>query len=423
MTEGHWILLVGNGSHRNRGCEAIVKGTMKILRAQFGDGLAVRAGVYGDPNDIDDDARGNGDKAIRSFGLRAAAPRWSGPWIASKLNERLGTGFAGLHSPLLPHIAGAAVAMEMGGDNYSLDYGIPRLFLEMDRFLMNRKVPVVVWGASIGPFDKEPSFAPEMFSHLRKLAGLLVRETATQEYLERNGVSRNVQLVADPAFLMDPVTVPPDRLGFAIPGGAIGLNLSPLIAKYFVKTDRAVWELSDEDLAPWIDFSSEVVRTIVSSTGRTVVLIPHVSSPVHCCDDFWFLDAVRRKVADTGCREVLCVSHPLSAAELKSVIASCAVFCGARTHATIAAFSSCVPTLSFGYSMKARGINQDILGHLNYCLDAKTLSLNQVRDSVSDLLAHEQDIRGLLQSRIPVIQERAWSAGAVLKNILEDQPL
>jgi polysaccharide pyruvyl transferase WcaK-like protein len=260
-----------------------------------------------------------------------------------------------------------------------------------------------------------------MFSHLSSLAGVLVRETATREYLERHGVSHNVHLVADPAFLMDPIPVTADRLGFTIPPGAIGLNLSPLLAKYFVKTDRPVWDMTDGDLTPWIDFSAEVVRTVISSTGRTVVLIPHVSSPVHSCDDFWFLDAVKRKVANEGRRDVLCVSTLLSAAELKSVIASCAVFCGARTHATIAALSSGVPTLSFGYSMKARGLNQDIFDHLDYCLDARALSMSLIRDSVVALLAHEREIRRALECRIPVIQERAWSAGPILKGILENR--
>ncbi len=34
----------------------------------------------------------------------------------------------------------------------------------------------------------------------------------------------------------------------------------------------------------------------------------------------------------------------------------------ARTHATIAAYSSCVPTLVVGYSIKARGIAKDLFG-------------------------------------------------------------
>ena len=35
---------------------------------------------------------------------------------------------------------------------------------------------------------------------------------------------------------------------------------------------------------------------------------------------------------------------------------------GARTHATIAAYSTCVPTVVFGYSVKSIGIAKDIFG-------------------------------------------------------------
>ena len=48
--------------------------------------------------------------------------------------------------------------------------------------------------------------------------------------------------------------------------------------------------------------------------------------------------------------------------EMKGFIARCRFFVGARTHATIAAYSSCVPTLVVGYSVKAGGLQRDLLG-------------------------------------------------------------
>ena len=41
---------------------------------------------------------------------------------------------------------------------------------------------------------------------------------------------------------------------------------------------------------------------------------------------------------------------------IKGYISRCELFIGARTHATIAAYSTGVPTLVLGYSVKARGI-------------------------------------------------------------------
>ena len=48
---------------------------------------------------------------------------------------------------------------------------------------------------------------------------------------------------------------------------------------------------------------------------------------------------------------------------------------GARTHSTIAAYSSDVPTLVIGYSVKSRGIATDLFGsYENYCLPVQELS-------------------------------------------------
>ena len=63
---------------------------------------------------------------------------------------------------------------------------------------------------------------------------------------------------------------------------------------------------------------------------------------------------------DQNPRLVLVEDH--TAPELKFIISKCSFFVGARTHATIAAYSSCVPTLVVGYSVKARGIARDLFG-------------------------------------------------------------
>lgn len=61
------------------------------------------------------------------------------------------------------------------------------------------------------------------------------------------------------------------------------------------------------------------------------------------------------------------------------------MFIGARTHATIAAYSSLVPTLVVGYSVKARGIARDLFGtEKNYVLPVQ-------------LLRKEEDLTGGLQ--------------------------
>ena len=60
--------------------------------------------------------------------------------------------------------------------------------------------------------------------------------------------------------------------------------------------------------------------------------------------------------------------------ELKGYISKCSFFVGARTHSTIAAYSSGVPTLVIGYSVKSRGIATDLFGsYENYVLPVQEL--------------------------------------------------
>ena len=71
---------------------------------------------------------------------------------------------------------------------------------------------------------------------------------------------------------------------------------------------------------------------------------------------------LNRLYEEFGRHERLIPVEDHSAPELKYIISKCRLFVGARTHATIAAYSSGVPTLVVGYSVKARGIARDLFG-------------------------------------------------------------
>lgn len=409
-TDSPSFLLVSVGSYRNRGCEAIVRGTMKILRHEFGAKARACAGIVGSREVVTPQIASEVDPAISAFALTPpGGPRWSLRWCATQANQRFGTAFHPHIKDLKREVRSAAAVLEVGGDNYSLEYGKPVYYIAMDRYLKSLAFPVVLWGASIGPFDADPVFARRMFDHLRSLSGIFVRETDSLNYLRDNGVSENVHLAADPAFVMDPVEPPAKKIGFALPDNAIGINLSPMVA--FHRGQRP----ADVDLNEWLTFCVDLVKA-AAALKRPILLVPHVGSPDPGNDDFALLQAVCKAVADNVSVQVL--PHALSAAELKWIIARCAVFAGARTHSTIAALSSHVPTLSISYSMKAKGITRDVYGHLDQCIHVSELTKENFTEGLRVLIAGEPAIRAHLRSRIPEIQARALAAGAMLRKIL-----
>ena len=139
-------------------------------------------------------------------------------------------------------------------------------------------------------------------------------------------------------------------------------------------------------------------------------------------DDFALLHSLCKVVTGEVTVPIQVLPHGLNAAELKWIIGRCAVFAGARTHLTIAALSSYVPTLSVAYSVKAKGINQDVFGHLNHYIHVSDLTSANFTAGIRDLLNNRESLCGYLHKRIPELQTSALAAGKVLRQLARVEP-
>ena len=108
----------------------------------------------------------------------------------------------------------------------------------------------------------------------------------------------------------------------------------------------------------------------------------------------------------------------MNATQIKYLLSQCRYFIGARTHATIGALSTGVPTISIAYSVKAKGLNKDLFGHNRYVLETPKVSRQTLWESLATLQAEEEDIRALLAERIPLWRERAEVSVKVLQKVL-----
>ena len=102
----------------------------------------------------------------------------------------------------------------------------------------------------------------------------------------------------------------------------------------------------------------------------------------------------------------------LSAAERKSVIGGARLCVASRTHACVAAYSSCVPALAIGYSVKSAGIAAD-LGQEDFVLDAAALDARMLLDAFHSLRRQERTVPETLTVRIP-----AYTRSVVSSEIL-----
>ncbi|MGB9940824.1 polysaccharide pyruvyl transferase family protein [Methanosarcina sp.] len=405
MNERPMFILAGNGPYENRGCEAIVRGTVKILRNHYKDPSFLCLSHFQNHEQFEKQIIKEYDSEVihreTNRNKKMFSPEWACQFIQRKFSEK--KYMRSVYKELFPAINEAEAVLSVGGDNYSLDYGIPRAFTGLDDLVLENKKPMIIWGASVGPFDRVPEYEKYMKKHLQRVNGIFVRESATIEYLEKIGVKDNIYKTADPAFLMDPQEPQPK---IKIEEESIGINLSPLMAKY----------VGDKSLESWINIAAGVLEEVIKRTENKLYLIPHVTIPIS--NDYLFLKQVKEKIKDSEERTVL-IPPIYNASETKWIISKMKVFAGARTHSTIAALSSNVPTLSFGYSVKAKGINKDIFGHDNYCMNPEKLSSKTVADKIENILKESDEIRSHLKISIPKIKNKALLAGQGLQKITE----
>ena len=400
------FILAGNGPYDNRGCEAIVRGTVKIVRHYYDDPTFLCISHFRNDEQFQKQCSEESDNAIIHKRTNPPKKIWTLRGLCNKIQSFVNPIAHKNHTykEMLPYIKEAQAVLSVGGDNYSLDYGIPTLFTDLDDIVIKMKKPMIIWGASVGPFRKNPEYEKYLIGHLHNVTAIFARESSTVEYLTEKGVIDNVFRIADPAFLMDPIK--PKENGLEIEDGAIGINLSPLMSRY----------VTGGDMDKWIEIAAKIISKISESTSRKIYLIPHVTNPSLTENDFIFLKNVMSK-ANYRKNSIVLIPPIYNAAETKWIISQMKIFAGTRTHSTIAALSSCVPTLSIAYSIKAKGIDKDVFGDESYCLNPSDLKSDIIVEKIQDMVDNSSLIEKNLHIKIPEIQKMALLAGKHLYDI------
>ncbi len=403
------FLLVGHAGFWNRGCEAILDTTFRLLREQFGNPTFTVVS-FDWAND-----RLHG-KAWKDVTFRSINPeRWRSPHWYLRLARRLLHLPAGdwrtMHKHLRREYRKADAVLSVGGDNYTTDYSpFPGYYLDVLRYAREQGTKGVIWAASVGPFD-DPGVRKKVVAVLKDTPLITAREPLTIEYLTSLGITTNVRAVADPAFLLEPLPSPA-ALSYSVSGDRkwLGICVSSMLWRY----------ISDGEQRDRSDVLVKFIDWAVEELGFSVLLVPHVvdtrpAAPVDR-NDHLFLTRIRERVKRRDTTAL--VAPSLRASEIKYLITQCRFFIGSRTHSTISALSSGVPTISLSYSMKSRGINRDVLGSEDFVLPISDLSLGRLKEAFGQLLRREDEIRAVLQQRLPTIKDRARKNAQYLAELL-----
>lgn len=304
----------------------------------------------------------------------------------------------------------APLAISIGGDNYCYDNMLSDLRLANSAF--NRKgVRTVLLGCSIEP---ELLKREDIVADLMRYHTIIARESITYEALKDmvkeqdggiEGRKRMPQILCypDPAFTLQKRELPLPE-GFA-EGNTVGINVSPMIQD------------NEKESGITMECYEALIQYIIENTGFQIALIPHVVWARN--DDRKPIHTLYEKFKDTG--RVVEIGDG-SCEELKGYISRCRLFVGARTHATIAAYSSCVPTLVVGYSVKARGIARDLFGQEeHYVLPVQSLrNRDNLVKEFQWLSSREKEIREKLEKKMPDYRNKASETGKEVDRLWEE---
>lgn len=305
------------------------------------------------------------------------------------------------------------LAVSIGGDNYCYDSMLSDLRLTNSAF--NRQgIRTVLLGCSIEPelLQKE-----RIVEDLARYHTIIARESITYDALvklfspnaschtglEKEVGSPRICCYPDPAFTLGKKELPLPE-GF-VQGNTVGINISPMV------------QSSESREGITMENYQDMIQFIIEHTDMQIALIPHVvweqnddRKPLHELHEIFKETGRVVEIEDGTCEE------------LKGYIGRCRMFVGARTHATIAAYSCLVPTLVVGYSVKARGIARDLFGtEDNYVIPVQSLQRPEdLTEGFQWLMNQENAIRGHLEKKMPAYREKAFETGKEVDRLWEE---
>lgn len=378
-------ILYGNGGCGNHGCEAIVRGTYELFKKPL---------IISSEN-IDEDMQYGLEEFCDIYDAKAGSPGKL-EFVKAYMKLKMMGDYTAVDG--LPYLSTirelsdkSTLALSVGGDNYC--YTNQKFYAFLNKAYQDNGVKTVLWGCSIEPeIVKDADVSRDLKSY--KL--IVARESITYKAVKE--IDANVVLAPDPAFFMQAKECELDQRFNN--GNVIGINISPMI-------------LSNEKQsgAAYANYKN-LIEFILRNTNMNIALIPHVVWQQN--DD----RRVLKKLYDDfrhDQRLIMVEDH--KAPELKYIISKCRMFVGARTHSTIAAYSTMVPTLVVGYSVKARGIATDLFGtDEKYVLPVQNLkNEGELTEAFCWMLDNEDKIRNHLKRFIP----NYLNDGKHIRSILE----
>lgn len=371
----------------NRGCEGIAKGTALLLGEP-------KENLVGLCRNVKLDTKLGIDKYVTLQ-----------PYIKYSIFERIVNKICKIchiKSPIplidankyfVSQFSSLDILISTGGD--MMCYGNNQVITTNEQ-AVNQGCKTILWGCSMGP----ENLTPEKEATLRKFSLIYARESLSYDFFKSLGL-KNVVCIPDPAFVLEPETCHlPECFQKS---KVIGVNLS----NYTVGADNL-----DTPFGLQI---KEFISYILEKTDYHLLLIPHVMWDFQ--DDRLLSQVIKNEYKDQPDRISILDSDSLNYLQIRYVISHCHMFIGGRTHAVVSAYSTCVPAIALGYSIKSKGIAKDLGLPEKLVIDTKHPVKSTLLDAFKYTEINYLKIKTLLTDTMPIYSQRTFEIRSVLKEL------
>ena len=243
----------------------------------------------------------------------------------------------------------------------------------------------------------------EFKSELKDYSLIFARESITYKALQKAGLAETTRFSPCPAFLMESKKT--DLPGI-FDSDTVALTVGHLAQGKESLTQNLV------------ENTRQLIKFILKSTDYNIALVPHVNVGSKLSDVI-ILKELKNEFSSSQRISLI----PEQRADcLKYIISQCRLLVTLRTHASIAGYSSCVPTLVIGYSQKSKGIAWDLFGtYENYVVDVHSMDTkDRLVNAFVWLEENKKTIKSHLERKIPEYQRSILKLKDEISMLLEE---
>ena len=406
------IALFGIQGVYNYGCEAIIRGTEKIIHKKYPEAEIDYISLCA----VEDDRRltGCNIQVVPDFPNKALYYIRSGlNYTERNIFQKIPGYKRFLYKLKYSWVKNYDVILSIGGDIYTIGSSAGKdgpfylNVIDMALAAKSKNVPVVIWGASIGPFEGYPIRKEIYFSHFNDcISYICAREIHTLNYLKNNGYNR-CTFFPDPAFsVRDDINETVEIDGKI----CIGINLSPLSANTI--RDKS----TDLDI---IHLQAHTIKCIVEKFEAEILLIPHVvSDKDESDDDYRYLLKIKHYLDKIGVN-VEISPHDSNFIDIKKYISKCDIVLAARMHCAINSVTCGVPPFFLSYSEKSVGMCEVIYGNGDYVVPLKSFNDNKlIIDKLGFMIQNYKGIKEQVSNKSSRLEKEALGNIMGIDNVL-----